>query len=274
MSTQQSADEEEQNYMVEMSTSVGYFDKFLEAIGTLRDEGKLIFGDDRVYSEIADPSNVAMCVAKIEGQALNSLKNNTDGPVYSAVDIDHMRNMLKSVSNSSEMELRYPKEKGAKMMFRLDIIDEDLTFEIPGLDPDTVEEPGLDEPMSHETQVVVSGSDIKSAVKHAGKIGNSGTYAIHIATEDGTLKLFTDDKVNGSFVKRFHQSGPTDGTEIPDHETMISLDYLEDIDKVLGRGKDVTIHIRDSYPIRFDVDLDENGDAKIIYVVAPRQESS
>lgn len=269
--TDKAADDADTEH-VQFSTDVGYFDKFLEALETMRDDGRLVFTDESVYSKVADPSNVAMCISRVKGQALNSLSLNNTEKIEVGVDFGKMREMLKSVSNTSELRVTYPIGRGAQRLFRLEIVEENLEFDLPALDPQAVPEPDMTDPLSHSTQVVLSGSELKSAIKHAQKIPGTDSYAITFATEDGTFKLKTDDKVDGRFSKEFNQSGPSEEPDLPDHTTMISLNYVEEIDKVLGRGNEVTLHIKDDHPVRFDVELDDTGDATVIYIIAPRIE--
>jgi predicted RNA-binding protein with RPS1 domain len=58
-----------------------------------------------------------------------------------------------------------------------------------------------------------------------------------------------------------------------EHETAISIQYLKDIKNILAKGDAVTVHVKDDHPIRFDIDLDDAGDAQVVYVIAPRLES-
>jgi hypothetical protein len=214
-----------------------------------------------------------MCIARVKGQALNSLSLKNTDKIEVGVDFGKMREMLKSVSNTSELRVTYPIGRGAQRMFRLEVVEENLEFDLPALDPQAVPEPAPNDPLSHSTQVVLSGSELKTAIKHAQKIPGSESYAITFSTEDGTFKLKTDDKVDGRFSKEFNQSGPSEGPDLPAHSTIVSLNCMEEIDKVLGRGKEVTVHIKDDHPVRFDVELDNTGDATVLYIIAPRVEN-
>lgn len=262
----------EENH-VQFATNVGYFDKYLEALESFRKEGIVIFSDDKIFSKIVDPANVAMCVSKIEGQALNSLDLVASGNMKTGLKFERIRDCLKGTSNTSELEVTWPVSTGSARMIRLDIIDEDLQFELTTLDPDTVPKIPEKDPLSHSTKIVVDGKDLKKAIGHAGKIADDDGGSIIFETFDEVFQLRASDKVDGRFNKQFHQSGPSDEVELGEHQTEIALSYMEDIAQLIGRGDEVTVHIKDTNPVRFDIDLDDSGDAQAVYLIAPRIDS-
>lgn len=271
MSSEPTTEIEEEH--VQFSTNVGYFDKYLEALESFRDEGVVVFSDSRIFSKVVDPANVAMCVSKIEGQALNSLNLTASDSIRAGLRFERIRDCLKGTSNNSELEVTYPVVAGGARMIKLDVIDEDLQFEISALDPESVPSIPQKDPLSHSTRVVVSGKDLKKAIGHAGKIASDDGGSIILETYEGVFQLRASDKVDGRFSKQFHQSGPDDNGGLGEHQTEIALSYMSDISKLIGRGDEVTVHIKDTNPVRFDVDLDDKGDAQVVYLIAPRIDS-
>lgn len=255
---------------VKFSTNVGYFDKYIEALECFRDEGILVFNSKQIFSKVVDTANVSMCVSRIQGQALNSLSVEGADELRTGLRFERIRECLKGTSNNSELEVTWPVVDAGSRLIRLDIIDEDLQFELSTLDPDSVPQIPQKEPLSHATRIVVDGSDMKKAVKHAQKIATANGGSVVFETYDGMFQLRASDKVEGHFSKQFHQSGPTNGAGLGEHQTEIALSYLDDINQVFGRGDEITVHIKEKNPIRFDVDLDDNGDAQVIYLIAPR----
>lgn len=255
---------------VKFSTNVGYFDKYIEALECFRDEGIVVFDSDKIFSKVVDTANVSMCVSRIQGQALNSLNIEGNDQMRTGLRFERIRDCLKGTSNNSELEVTWPVNSGGSLLIRLDIIDEDLQFELSTLDPDSVPQIPQKDPLSHSTRVVVDGKDMKQAIKHAEKIATANGGSVVFETYDGIFQLRASDKVEGHFSKQFHQSGPTDGGGLGEHQTEIALSYLDDINQVFGRGDEITVHIKEKNPVRFDVDLDDNGDAQVIYLIAPR----
>lgn len=255
---------------VKFSTSVGYFDNYMEALEAFREEGVVVFRDGALFSKVTDPANVAMCVSKIEGQALNGFNLNGTDELEAGIKFSRVRDCLKGVSNSSELEVTWPVIRGSSRLVELNVVDEDLQFEIPTVDPDTV--PGMpqQEPLSHTTRVVVGGSQLKKAITHAGKIAQQEGASVVFETYEAVLQLRASDQVDGNFTKQFHQSGPSDGDGLGEYQSEIALSYMDDVRTLLGRGDEVKIHIADNKPVRFDVNLDDNGDAQVTYLIAPR----
>lgn len=258
---------------VEFSTDVGYFDQFLGGLESVREEGKLFANDDIVYSKVVDPANAMMCVARIKGRALNGLKVENGDSVTMGLNFEKMQSLFKGILKNSEMVFRFPIEDQGKNNAQLDIVDEDIEFNKATLNPDTVPDAPQDDPLKHTTRVVVSGSDLKKAITHSEKMLDVEQGSILFGTRDDVFYVKTSDKVEGSFEKEFHQSGPSEGDGLGNHETEISFAFMDNIKKALGGSDEVTVHIKDTHPIRFDVDLDDEGDAQIVYLIAPRVES-
>jgi len=261
--------EAEQDHVV-VSTTVNYLDNYIEAIDALRDEAVLIFREDEVMSKVVGPATVGMCVSRIKGQALNRLDLEGSDEFRLGIECDEILDCLSGVSSTSELRLTYPVSSGGGYMVRLEIIDEDITFELPVLDPDTIPEMTDLGVISHKTRVIVGGSDFKKTIDHAGKVTDKDNPPVMLETFDNTFQVRTNDKVDGSFTKQFHQSGPSEDEKLGEHSTEIGLTYLKSIKKQVGRGEKLTVHIEDSQPVRLDVNLDEEGDAQVVYVIAPR----
>lgn len=258
---------------VQFSTSVGYFDNYMEALEAFREEGIVMFRDGALFSKVTDPANVAMCVSKIEGQALNGFKLENADELEAGIKFSRIRDCLKGVSNSSELQITWPVQRGSSRLVELSAIDDDLQFEIPTVNPDTVPDIPQQNPLSHSTRVVVGGSQMKKAVNHAGKIAQKEGASLVFETYDGLLQLRASDQVDGNFTKQFHQSGPSDGEGLGELQSEIALSYMDEVKQLLGRGDEVVVHVADDKPIRFDVDLDDNGDAQVTYLIAPRLDS-
>jgi len=258
---------------VQFSTTVGYFDSYMEALEAFREEGIVVFRDAALFSKVTDPANVAMCVSKIEGQALNAFSIEKAEELEAGINFTHIRDCLKGVSSTSELQVTWPVVRGSSRLIELNVIDEDLQFEIPTVNPDTVPDIPQNEPLSHPTRVVVGGSQLKKSVKHAGKIAQAEGASVIFETFDGVLQLRASDQVDGNFTKQFHQSGPSDGDGLSENQSEIALTYMEDVKSLLGRGDEVKIHIAQDKPVRFDVKLDDDGDAEVIYLIAPRIDS-
>lgn len=259
---------------VQFSCTVKYLDTFISSVSAFRDEGKLVFMSDNVFTKVSDPANVGMCMSKIEGRALNSLDVNNTDQLTAGLNFERILDCLSGVSGTNDVELTWPVVSGGTRMLRLDIIDEDLQFEINTINRDSVADiPDVD-PLSHKSRVVVDGTKLKKTIGHADKMVNTDDKGIYFETYEETLQVITTDKTSGNFKRQFHNHDPSVEEGLGEHQTAISIQYLKDIKNILAKGDSVTVHVKDDHPIRFDVDLDDAGDAQVVYVIAPRLESS
>jgi len=268
MSTLESNDYTADDPHVNFATSVNYLDSILDALSVYREEGKFLFTKDRIYSKIVDPATVAMCAAAIEGQALNSLNLNGAEQMKAAVNFEDLQDCLGGASSTSEVEVTWPVSSGSTKFVSLDIIDEDMTFRIPALNEDAVKDMPNKDPIEHSTRIVISGKDLRKAMSNAGIIIEEGDPIV-LETFDSIFQVRASDKVDGEFSKQFYQNVSSDDEGIGEHQVSVNFKYLKDI-KVLSDAENITVHIKEDHPVRFDLNLDESEDAKIIYLIAPR----
>jgi DNA polymerase III sliding clamp (beta) subunit (PCNA family) len=257
---------------VKFSCTVGYFDTFIESIESFRDEGKLLITDDRIFTEVADPSNVGLCVSKIENEALNGLSLEGTDEIEIGLNFSKIRDCLSGASSTSDLKVTWPLKDGGANMMRLDIVDDDFQYEVITLDPDVVQDIRNMDTLSHKNQIVVDGTELKKTITNADRMIDQDNYGVSFGLENDMLKIESKDKATGNFYKQFYNNDPSVDDTFEEHQTFISIQYLEDIKSVFSQAESVTIHVKDDHPIRFDVDLDTNGNAQIIYIIAPRIE--
>jgi len=273
MSQNKVPDTEPEDEHVKFSCTVKYLSTFLDSVGSFREEGELIFTEDNIYTKVADPANVGMCISKIEGQALNSLDVQNAERLKVGLNFGNIIDAISSISNTSDIEVTWPVSSGGSRLIRLDVVDEDMQFELSTLNPDTVPNMPQADPLSHKSQVQVGGTELKKTINHAQNVIDSSNTGISFETFGETLQISSTDKTAGNFKKQFHNHDPSVDAELGEHQTFISVEYLDDIKKIFGKGDVVTVHVKDDNPVRFDIDLDDAGDAKVIYIIAPRLEA-
>ena len=260
----------EDDYGVQFETQVDYITNYFDALEALREEGVLVSDGESVFTKLQDPSNVAMAVSKIEGEGLASINSTTDELVREGLNFERANDFFNGVNSTNTAIISYPVEEGGANYMHIDILEEDVEFMCPLVDVGSVPQPPDMEPIVCDTQVSVPGSDLKKAIKHCMKVRTEKNTGAELKTEDNLFIIKSSDKVDGSVKKEFTASGPDSQATMQTKETTISLDYLDDIKNIIGSSDNITLHIDDEYPVRIDVDLDDIGDAKIIYVIAPR----
>ena len=263
---------DKESWKVQFETQKGYLDSFINAISAFREEGQVIATDDSIFSDVVDPSNVGMCKSKISGKGLSTYNTKFEGQSIIGVNFEDWSDRLSGIPSSSNVIITYPVvQDGGSMMMNIDAIDEDLEMNLPLINKDSVPQAPQKDPISSDTKIKVTGSKFKKAIKHCTKVESDQNKAVHFRVGGSALEIYSGDKVKGTVSKKFHSSGPEDIESIEvEKETMISMDYLDDLKSVIPSKQDITIHIDDEYPIRIDFNIDDNGDAKVIYVIAPR----
>lgn len=261
---------EDKDWDVQFQTTVGYFTDFLDALDAFRDEGQLIATDDAVFSDVVDPSNVGLAKSKVTGKAFDSFEHKSEDQTVVGVNFERTKDFLKNTGTSSTVTVTYPVMEGSQNYMHLDILDEDLQFNVPLVDKDAVPEAPQKEPISCETRVTIDGSSFKKVIRHCKKVESEQNSSVELETYGNVFKVSSVDKVKGSVEKEFNAGGPNSSETLPELETSIAMGYLDDIKNIVGSSESVTIHIDTDYPLRLDVDIDDGGDAKIIYVIAPR----
>ena len=260
----------EDDYGVQFETQVGYITNYFDALSALREEGVLVYDGDSVFTKLQDPSNVAMAISKIEGEGLDSINIGNQDLVREGLNFERANDFFSGVNSTNTAIISYPVEEGGAHYMNIDILEEDVEFMCPLIDVSSVPQPPDMEPIVCDTQVSVPGSDFKKAIKHCMKVRTEKNTGAELKTEDNEFIIKSSDQVDGSVRKKFTASGPDSQSTMQKKETVISLDYLDDIKNIIGSSDNVTVHIDDEYPVRIDVDLDDIGDAKIVYVIAPR----
>jgi len=264
---------DKENWKVQFETQKGYLDTYINAISAFREEGQVIATEDTIFSDVVDPSNVGMCKSKISGKGLNTYESRFEGQHVIGVSFEQWSDRLSGISSNSNVVITYPVVKQGANLMNIDVVDEDLEINLPLIDKDSVPQAPQKDPISSDTKIKVTGSKLSDVIKHCKKVESDQNKAVHFRIADSTLEIYSEDPVKGSVSKKFHSSGPQDMESVDvEKETMISIDYLDDLQSVIPSKQDITMHIDDSYPIRLDFNIDDKGDAKVIYVIAPRLE--
>jgi len=258
---------------VKTTVNAGHLTNVFEALKDVRDEGKIKFTDEGIFAKVNDASNTMMAVCKLSNAALNGINIKGGDDVLMGSEYEEVYDTLSAFGKSTELQVEYPHVVSGSHAVRFNAPDEGMEFKETVLDVDTVADMPQTEPLSHKRRIVVDGSDLKKAISNADRYVSDKENSIEMGTDGDVFYVESSDKVAGSFRKEFYQSGPADENDLGNVESSIGYVKLDDIKGVIGSANNVTVHIADSQPVRLDVDLDENGDAQIIYIVAPRIES-
>jgi len=255
---------------VKVTVNAGYIKSVFEALSQVREEGKLIFQPDAIYSKLDGPSNAIMAVCKVGGQALNGIHVESDSDVKMACEFEDIHDKLSVFNNSTDIQINYPVTVQGSNAVEFNSTEEGSWIRSTVLDESTVEDIPQADPLSHNRRVKISGTDFKRAISDSKKFVSEGNKSVHIGTEKDKFYIESSDVVDGSYRKEFYQSGPSSGDELGDVSVEIGHDFLDNIKKTVGSADNVSVHVADDKPLRIDSNLDSDGNAKIVYLIAPR----
>ncbi len=230
----------------------------IESISTLVDEAKFKVSPDGISVRAVDPANVAMVSLDIAKDAFDSFEA-TEGEL--GVDLTKLNGIMEMADKGDSIELELD-EAAHKLIVRM----RGLSYTMSLLDPSSIRKepkvPSLDLP----ARVVVSGEDMKRAVKAAEKVSDYMSMGIK-----GDV-FFMEAEGDTDTVRLEMKKDQLIEIKPAEAKSLFSLDYLTDISKILSKANEVTIDLGKDYPLKIRFKIAE-GHGEVSYMLAPRVES-
>ena len=232
--------------------------EMIEAVSSIVDEGKLNLSSDGISIRAVDPSNVAMVSLNLSSSAFEEF-NASDGEL--GIDLKRFGDIVDMAQKAEMVELELDEE-----LHKLIIRMSGLTYKIALLDPASIrKEPKIPQ-LELSATVVLSGNDLKRAVKAAEKV--SDHMRMGVEGEIFYLEAEGDsDRMRLDIVKDQLVS-----IKPGDARSLFSLDYLSDMIKAAGKANEVTIELGRDFPTKINFRI-ANGSGDVSYLLAPRIES-
>ena len=231
----------------------------IEAVTSIVDEAKINLTPDGMSVKAVDPANVAMIDLTLKSAAFEEF---TATECELAIDLNRLNDLLGMAEKAETVELEVDEE-----LHQFVISMSGLTYKISLLDPDTLrKEPKLPQ-LGFPASVVLSGSDLKRAVKAAMKVSDHMSMGMD-------SEIFYLEADGGSDQVRLDMTkDQLISLEPGDACSLFSLDYLSDMVKSAGKANEVTIKLGKNFPatIKFNI---ANGNGEVNYLLAPRIESN
>jgi|AntDeeMetageno51_2_1112566.scaffolds.fasta_scaffold01399_7 proliferating cell nuclear antigen len=247
----------------EVSLLQDYFDQF----DALVDEMRLHITEDGLWASAVDPANVAIIVEDLDESAFDRYMASGGMIGFNlgrVIDILSMGDKGELATLELDLETR-----------KLHIQIEELSYTLALIDPESIrKEPDIPQ-MDLPVTAVVEASDFDRGLTAADMVDN------HLTLRTGT----TDDGVDALYLEA---EGDTDDVDLEltvdedlvafedDGEggnSLFSLDYLKDINKVIPGDVEITIELGSEFPVKLHYDHNEvDGDAKsgVTVMLAPR----
>lgn len=250
------------------SIELSRLEAVFSTVGCLVDEAKLRVGEDRIAVRAVDPANVAMIDLDMHSRAFDSYQATTG---VLGINVSRVIDVL-SVGNDSdtvELELNVETRK-------LNIAVDGLEYTIALIDPDSIRQepdlPDLELTTSIEmnskvfSQAVDAGDMVSDHIGIGFEVGGPGAresdYAEFYAngdTDDVDFDLTARDDVDTIDVSQ-------------DGESIFSLDYLKQFEKMVPKDETVELEVGDEFPAKIFFNVADSH-AAVEGMLAPRIKS-
>lgn len=237
----------------------------IDALDALVKEAKFQFLDGLIRIWVIDPANVAGCYIDLDPDANDLIQHYSvqDNGFTTGLNIQKLDDIMGYADPDVPVQFEY----GEKHRWRFNISLPSVDVNLSGIDPDTVRQspdhPRLgDELPAHYT---IEGSDLKDAVD----LNNMFSDHCTIRIEDHQVKFLGEGDTDDGTYSFDEADGEVEFTQHPEEprESMFSLDYFEDMAKVLRDYDEVQIASGQDYPVMLKTDLFD-------YMLAPRIDST
>ena len=244
--------------MLKASIDIDLLRDSITALSVIVSEVRLKIKPDGISVKAVDAANVAMVIFDLKGGAFESYQAEE---AEVGIDLVKLNDILGIVEKKTlvDMELDMAAQK-------LHLNFGGLSYTLSLLDPSTIRSeprvPQLDLP----ARIVLSGQDLKRAVKAAEKISDHMTLGVA-----GDL-FFMEAKGDTDQVRLEMGTDQLIDLKSGEANSLFSLDYLLDIIKSAGKANEVTLSIGCDFPILIEFDV-APASCHVTFLLAPRIES-
>lgn len=238
-------------------------EQFVDTAHALVDEAKIHLRDNMLHLKAVDPANVGMVDQSLGAAAFESY--DADGGVI-GVNLERLGDVLSMGDSDALVHLELDEETR-----KLQIEVDGLQYTLALIDPDSIrQEPDIPD-LDTAGSVTIEGRDLDRAVTACDLVSD------HIAlgfeydgaegdlyaeaqgdTDDVRFELDRDDLLDGSFER--------------DAETLLSLDYMNDLKKPIDAETEVEVELGSELPVKLHYRY-ANDSGSVTNMLAPRIQS-
>lgn len=230
----------------------------IEAVLNIVEEARIHLTQDGISVKAVDPASVAMVTLTLKSSAFEEF-NATEGDL--GVDLERLSGILGMAEKAEIVELELD-EESHKLVVKMS----GLTYNMTLLDPVSIRKEPKVPQLELPARVVLSGNELKRAVKAAEKVSDHMCMGV----EEDTFYLEAEgdsDRMRLDILKdQLISLKPGNA------KSLFSIDYLSDMIKSAGKANEVTIDLGKNYPVLITFQI-ANGGGEVSYLLAPRVES-
>jgi proliferating cell nuclear antigen len=242
----------------------GTLQQFVDTYRAVCHEATVEITDGGLTSHPVDPSNVAMVEQTLSPRAFESYETFGDGGRL-GLNLDRFADYLGKAGSGDMVELELNAETR-----KLSITLPEASFSMALIDPESIRD-NADTPDDLEDGMLADVTMDAAALAHAVDVVEMVTDQATVAMDpdaDAPLELRgegdTDDAVV-SFENSLHEGSTVDA----EAETILSVDYLEELTAPMPDDADVRCRFGDEYPALFAYEW-ADGAGQVEMMLAPR----
>jgi len=238
-------------------------EQFVDTAYALVDEAKINLRENMLHLKAVDPANVAMIDQSLGANAFESYE--ADGGVI-GVNLERLGDVL-SIGDSDDLVHLHLDEETNKLKIEIDGLSYTLTL----IDPDSIRrEPNiLDLELSGEAHI--TGEKLDRAVTAADLVSDHIQLGFHV--DDGVFFASATGDTDDVTVEYDGETDLLEGSEFDeDAETLLSLDYMNDVKKPIGSDTEVRLQIGTEMPVKVHYRY-ANDNGSVTNMMTPRIQS-
>ena len=241
-----------------MNIKKDYFEYFLKSVLALADEGILNTNEDGIATQIVDPANVCMALVSLKNGGIEeySFKESKI-----ALPFGRISKLLDGAKKDDGILIEYLPAKN-----KMRIAFENIRYDTALLSLDAIrKDPKIPE-IKLPIKVTLNSNNFRHVITSAKKINDKITFKANI---DGIIIESTGISSDMSF--RMDKEDMIDfdiSSDAKEVKSSFSLDYLENISKVMTKSDNTSIWFGINHPCRI-MGTFANGYGTVEYLLAP-----
>lgn len=259
----------------------------LNVIGAVVDEFRLMICSDSWKVKAVDPANVAMISVDLpRSEFLDYECDLKDDPLIVGVDVDKVKNFLVGASPQEDImigdELTWPVEfsffratdnvhKGNR--YQMDITQGIYSQSILLYPENEIRKgPKLPGALVFDHSLQLNTLELQRMIKKASKVSDYISFNVRRCDDTIVFTASTEDENGCPWIAKPQANGCASFSDRTDISSLYSLDYLQDIVKVIPSDK-TWLNLGNDMPCKLVFHIGSMGRGRVEYCQAPRIES-
>ena len=227
-------------------------------ISTLIDEVKFTITPEGMTLKAVDPAHVAMIELKVGAKAFESY---SASETEIGLDLDKVKTVLKLAGQGDVIAMEQDDAKG-RFIFRIGNITRSMNL---------VDTSSMSDPKVPQLTLSASAVTLVDQLQRGMRAAETISDHISLKADPEFFELTCEGDTDDASLKL--KGADLDSLDVPSAvESLFPLDYFLNIIKAIPAGTKVRVELDSDYPVKLAFGL-ANGEASVIYFLAPRIES-